>query len=188
MTGNTDGSLSAHDKSSPAYSDSRTVGEPSVSPDTIKRTLSVDQMSASRVPSIESDSVVGMRAAEAYVRPTPIYTHGKLLSHGFDLVNCVFSVTLTAEASTPGEVPTEIFLPEYHFPPGKTQISVSGGKWSISVDENDGGLQQKLKWWHAPGQQQLTATGVKRREGTEVGSQDEDSYLDVCKQKACVMM
>lgn len=129
-----------------------------------------------------------MRAAEAYVRPTPIFTHGKLLTHGFDLANCVFTLTLTAEASTPGDVPTEIFLPDYHFPTGKTHIQVSGGKWSISTDENEGGLQQKLKWWHAAGDQKLTATGVKRKQGAPVGSQDEDDYLEVCKEKSCVVM
>ncbi|KAL1303257.1 hypothetical protein AAFC00_006671 [Neodothiora populina] len=188
ITANTaESSSSQFDKTSPAYSDSRTSGEGSVSPETIKRTMSVDQMSTSRAPSVDSDSV-GVRAAEAYVRPTPIYTHGRLQTHGFDLVNCTFTVTLTAEASTPGDVPTEMFLPEYHFPPGKTHIEVSGGKWSISVDENDGGLQQKLKWWHAEGEQKLTATGVKRRQGTAVGSADEDSYLEVCKQKACIVM
>jgi len=144
-------------------------------------------MSTGKAPSIDSDAV-GMRAAEAYVRPTPIFTHGKMLSHGFDLVNCVFTLSLRAQASTPGDVPTELFLPEYHFPPGKTQIEVTGGQWRISVDETEGGLQQKLKWWHAAGEQTLTARGVKRRQGTEVGSRDEDSYLDVCKQKGCVVM
>lgn len=129
-----------------------------------------------------------MRAAEAYVRPTPVYTHGRMVSHGFDLAKCVFELSLEAEASTPEDIPTEIFLPEYHFPPGKTEIEVTGGKWTISVDENEGGLQQKLKWWHAAGEQKLKATGLKRRQGAGVGSRDEDSYIDVCKQKGCVMM
>lgn len=111
-----------------------------------------------------------------------------MTSHGFDLTNCTFTLSLTADASTPGDVPTELFLPEYHFPPGKTQIEVTGGKWSISIDEAEGGLQQKLKWWHAAGEQKLTAKGVKRREGTAVGNADEDSYLEVCKQKGCIMM
>lgn len=133
-----------------------------------------------------------MRAAEAYVRPTPVATHGKMKSHGFDLKNCVFTLEITASSPASEDLPSEIFLPEYHFPPGKTEIEVTAaGKWSISVDEAGGGLQQTLKWWHGSGEQTLTAKGAKRRIGTSIGKEDEEEgYLAQYIQmgKSCTVM
>ncbi|THV66465.1 glycoside hydrolase [Aureobasidium pullulans] len=174
---------------SPSYSEGRTSGDASVSPSILKRTLSVDRMSASRTPSVNSEGV-GMRAAEAYVRPTQTATHGRVVSHGFDLKNCVFHLTLSAPSSTAEDAPTEIFLPEYHFPQGKTEVEVLGGKWKISVDETQGASQQVLRWWHAAGEQKLTVKGLKRRQGTAIGSEAEAGYLDQCKEtgKSCTVM
>ncbi|GAB7356131.1 hypothetical protein MBLNU459_g6729t1 [Dothideomycetes sp. NU459] len=178
------------DPASP-YSDASASRDGAVSPASLKKTLSVDKMNASKTPSLESEGV-GMRAAEAYVRPTPIATHGKMKSHGFDLRNCVFTLSLTTTSPAPEDVPTEIFLPAYHFPQGKTEIEVTaGGKWSIYVDESDGGLQQKLKWWHGEGEQILTAKGAKRRPGTALGKEEEeDGYFAQYIQmgKNCTMM
>jgi hypothetical protein len=179
----------AYNPDSPSYSEGRTSGDASVSPSILKRTLSVDRMNASKTPSISSDGH-GMRAAEAYVRPTQTATHGRVVSHGFDLKNCVYHLTLSAPSSTSEDAPTEVFLPDYHFPQGKTEVEVLGGKWKISVDATEGASQQVLRWWHAAGEQKLIVRGQKRRMGTAIGSEAEAGYLDQCKEtgKACIMM
>jgi len=183
-----DPSVKSADPSSPSYSEARSFGDLSTSQKNLQKTLSVDQMSANRTASTTGGDVPGFRAAEAYVRPTPIATHGDIVSHGFDLRSCTFTLSLNAPSSTSEDAPTEIFLPEYHFPESYMQIEVSGGKWSIAPDEEYGGLQRKLRWWHAEGEQKLTARGVKRRQGIVVDSEEEESYLEQCRQKACVMM
>jgi len=144
-------------------------------------------MSMSKTPPIDGDTP-GFRAAEAFVRPTPICTHGDVIEHGFDLRNCTFTLTLNAPSATSEPAPTEVFLPEYHFPKSHTEIEVTGGKWSFGLDDEYGGLQQKLRWWHAGGEQKLTVRGVRRRQGMVIGAEDEEGYLDQCRQKGCVMM
>lgn len=180
-------STTSVDRTSPSYSDGRLSGSPNVSPATLKKTLSVDQMSANRSPSVDGDNP-GFRAAESYVRPTPIATHGDVLSFGFDLRSCTFTLSLNAPSSTEDNTPTEIFLPEFHFPATDTTVEVTGGKWSISIDSADGGLQQRLRWWHAAGEQKLTAKGVRRRQGMALGKEEDDGYLEQCRQKACAVM
>ena len=175
------------DKSSPSYSDARASGDVNVSPSTLQKTLTVDRMNSNKDPSIDSDAP-GFRAAEAYVRPTPIATHGDVLSYGFDLRNCTFTLTINANSSTEEDAPTVIFLPEYHFTSTGTDVETTGGKWSISVDDVYGGTMQTLKWWHQEGEQKLTARGVKRRQGLAMGKEEEDSYLQQCRQRACIVM
>ena len=119
----------------------------------------------------------GYRAAEAYVRPTPIFTHGDIKSYGFDLRNCTFTLNLTASSSTTENAPTEIFLPEYHFPSDGTSVEVSGGKWTISADDGDKGIAQRLRWWHAEGDQTVSIKGVKRRDGAILGADEGEGYL-----------
>jgi len=182
-------STASFDRNSPAFSESRASADPSpTSPKNLKQTLSVDQMSARKGQSLESDSP-GFRAAEAYVRPTPIATNGDVLSHGFDLRNCTFTMTLRAKKATGEGTPTEIYLPEFHFPSDNTAIEVTGGKWSISVDDADRGTTQRLRWWHAEGEQKLTARGVMRRQGMAMGKEEEEGYLEQCRQKtSCIVM
>lgn len=177
--------------SSPSFSESRSTDDQKVSPRNLKQTLSVDNMSSSKAPSISSEAP-GFRAAEAYVRPTPIATHGDVLSFGFDLRNCVFTFTLKAPSQAPQDAPTEVFLPEFHFPQGNTEVQTSGGKWTISIDDQDehGGLQQCFRWWHGAGEQKLTIKGVKRRQGMAMGKEEEEGYLEQCRQTAgkCAVM
>lgn len=130
----------------------------------------------------------GFRAGEAFVRPTPIATHGDIITHGFDLKSCTFTLSLHAPSSTSEDAPTEIFLPEYHFPQDHTQVEVSGGKWAISTDEEYGGRQQKLRWWHAEGEQKLTAKGVRRRQGMIVNEDMDEGYLEQLRQSICSIM
>lgn len=148
-----------------------------------------------RTPSISSrqsgapaeiSNAPGFRAAEAYVRPSPIATVGTILQSGFDLQNCIFTFKLKALESTTDDKPTEIVLPEFHFPKDKCEVEVSSGKWAIGTDDQDGGLIQILKWWHVEGEQTMKVTGVKRAQ--QMGREDEEGYLDQCQQSKCSLM
>jgi hypothetical protein len=161
----------------------------SVTPSTLKDTLSPHDMTSKGMKSsISASDKPGFRAAEAYVRPYPIAVHGDLVSYGFDLRNCTFTLSLNAPSSTKQEAPTKLFLPEFHFPPNESNVEVSGGQWSISTDDdnNDGGdsLIQVLKWWHADGEQRITIKGVKRRNGMELSQEEEEGYLEQCQQSS----
>jgi len=136
----------------------------------------------------ELTNTPGFRAAEAYVRPSSVATAGKILSHGFDLRTCVFSMTLHADKAGSEHHPTEISLPEFHFPKDKCEVEISSGKWTISTDDAEGNLIQRLKWWHVEGQHQIKITGVQRQHNAALGNEDEDGYLDQCQQSKCNMM
>jgi Glycoside hydrolase family 5 C-terminal domain len=130
----------------------------------------------------------GFRAAEAYIRPSPIHTNGRLLKHGFDLRNCTFTMSLNADRPVAEAYPTEIFLPEYHFGRDETNVAVSGGKWSIDIDKVDGGSMQVLRWWHGIGEQSITVKGIKRRQGMEIGSDEEMGYMEQYRRSLCSIM
>ena len=53
------------------------------------------------------------RAVEAFLRPTPIYTNGRLESHTFDLKKCTFTMRLIGNQAAP-ETPSEIYLSLIH--------------------------------------------------------------------------
>jgi hypothetical protein len=167
------------DRNSPSYSESAT--DAPIIPGDIKKTLSVDNMEATS-PGSKGDTKAGYRAAEAYVRPVPVAIHGTIESYGFDLKNCIFSLELTAPSSTPADYPTEIFIPEFHFPHnnGQVHVEISGGKWEIRIVEDvEGARQQVLRWWHGEGEQKLKITGVRRKRGqiADSDSAGEESYL-----------
>lgn len=126
------------------------------------------------------------------MRPSPIKTNGCVQKYGFDLRNCVFTLSLDGERATREETPTEIFLPEYHFAASHTKVEATGGKWTISVDDVDGGTVQRLRWWHGEGEQSIKVEGVKRRQGMfmENDTEYEDGgYLEQCRQMAnCLVM
>jgi hypothetical protein len=131
----------------------------------------------------------GYRAAEAYLRPSPTYVSGKLDSHVFDLKNCVFTLSLTAKGATTATAPTEIYLPDFHFPESNIVVTVSGGKWDIDVQDIQGAKLQRLRWWHAEGEQDIKIEGLKRKPGEfgNPGGQDV-GYLEQCQKGECVMM
>ena len=130
----------------------------------------------------------GLRAAEAFIRPTPIAVHGDVSSYGFDLKNCIFKLALSAPSSTAEDAPPLCYLPEFHFPSGQTSVEVSGGKWTISSEGNDGGLQQILRWWHAEGDQTTTVKGVVRKPGSALGTDEDEGYLQQCQRQNCAVM
>jgi len=163
--------------------------ESTVNPGNLKAKLKTPSISskATDIPP-ELTNAPGFRAAEAYVRPSPIATVGRVLSHGFDLRNCIFSLKLHAHKAGSTEQPTEIFLPEFHFPKDKCEIEVSAGKWTISIDDEDGGMIQRLRWWHVEGEHEIKVTGVQRRQNMILGKEEEEGYLDQCQQTKCSLM
>ena len=178
--GNASSKLSL-DPSSASYSESQSErsAQAVVGPGkSLQKTLSVNEMA--QTPSRTAEAP-GFRAAEAYIRPTPVSTHGRVDSFGFDLKSCTFTLTLTAPSPTEQDAPTEIFLPDFHFPQQQTAVEVSGGKWTIQVDEVvgvEGAAQQVLRWWHREGEQKLSVKGVKRKGGAVVGKEGEEGYLE----------
>ena len=122
------------------------------------------------------------------MRPSPIATVGNVTSSGFDLRNAIFTFSLECKEAATEDVPTEIFLPEFHFPRDNTAVEVSSGKWTISVDDMDGGLIQRLRWYHGSGQQNMKVKGVQRRQGMALGKEEEEGYLEQCRQKGCSLM
>ncbi|KAF2122034.1 glycosyl hydrolase-like protein [Lophiotrema nucula] len=173
------------DTNSPSFSQAQASETLKVSPANLRKTLSGENMSAK---SVRINDVRGLRAAEAFVRPTPVATHGDISSYGFDLRYATFKLALSAPSSTKEEAPTTIFLPEFHFPSGQTNVEVSGGKWTISTEESDGTYQQILRWWHAEGDQSMTVKGVVHKQGTALGTEEDEGYLAQCQKNACTVM
>ncbi|KIW28140.1 uncharacterized protein PV07_07822 [Cladophialophora immunda] len=135
-----------------------------------------------------AEGTPGFRAAEAWVRPSPIATVGDVVNYGFDLKSVTFTFSLTSDSATKESVPTEIFLPEFHFPPGKTQVEVSGGRWRIDAVDVDGEGMQVMKWWHGAGEQSITVKGMKRKPGALNEEDDSEAgYLDTMRESCLVM-
>ena len=159
-------------------------------PENVKSALKTPAISTDQEGGYRADlaHMPGYRAAEAYVRPSPIVTNNRVMASNFDLRNCVFTFTLDCEQEATKDVPTEIFLPEFHFPQNDVHVEVSSGKWTISVDDHDGGMIQILRWIHGAGKQTLTVEGVQRRQGMALGKEEEEGYLEQCRQSNCTLM
>ena len=183
-------SLLSVDKHSPSFSQSRSADSSSIFPENVKAALKTPSISTGQKSDTPADlgSTPGYRAAEAYVRPSPIATRGSVTASGFDLKNCVFTFALDCDLAATEDVPTEIFLPEFHFPRDNVQVEVSNGKWTISVDDMDGGLIQRLRWVHGVGKQSMTVKGVQRRQGMALGGEEEVGYLEQCRRTNCIVM
>lgn len=98
-------------------------------------------------------------------------------------------MSLTAKASTNAEYPTEISLPDFHFPASNTNVEASGGKWELDTYEVQSVKIQRLRWWHAPGEQQIKIQGLKRKPGEIANPAGEEvTYLEQCQQGDCAIM
>ncbi|MCJ1270081.1 hypothetical protein MMC22_009975 [Lobaria immixta] len=185
----TNSSTFSVDRSSPSFSQSHSTGQSPVSPSNINKTLSTPSI-LSQPSNSPSDLTAepGFRAAEAYVRPSPIATVGNLNSYGFDLRNATFTLTLVSDSAATEATPTEVSLPEFHFPRDDIVVKVSSGKWAIGMDDSDGGLIQKLRWWHGPGKQDLSVKGVRVRQGVVRKGDEEDGYFAPCQDQSCCLM
>lgn len=98
---------------------------------------------------------------EAWLRPAPVYTNGRLESYTFDLKKCTFTMRLIANQAAP-HTPSEIYLPEFHFPMGYTSVTVSGGEWEICFQEFHTVKLQYLRWWHGEGAVEIKIKKTKR--------------------------
>lgn len=181
------------DIASSNFSQSQATEPNLISPSNISRALTTSPISSAPSDTLaELASKSGLRAAEAFIRPSPIYTAGTLQSTGFDLRNGMFSLSLIHKSSPAtssadnNTFPTEIFLPQYHFPSEEIDIKVSSGKWSISFEngfEGDNGTAgfQILRWWHGSGKQNLIVKGARRQVSSTV-REDEEGYFAQCSQ------
>lgn len=87
------------------------------------------------------------------------------------------------------DTPTEIFLPDFHFPETDTEVSVSSGDWSIDYVEVKHVRVQRLQWWHSEGNQDVKIQGLKRKGGALAAPSAEDlSYLEQCQKGECTVM
>ncbi|KAE8308781.1 glycoside hydrolase superfamily [Aspergillus transmontanensis] len=184
-------SHSRSDPHSPAFSESQSnMEDEHVGPSNLKDALRPASIT-SELSSLQlSKDQTGFRAAEAYIRPSPIFTSGSLTHHGFDLRNCTFTMSLVAkEKAARGDQPTEIYLPDFHFPDIQSVVSVSSGEWTIDHAEIDSVKIQRLRWWHPEGKQDIKIQGVKRKPGdlTKVSGEDL-TYLEQCQRGACTIM
>ncbi|KAF2400031.1 glycoside hydrolase [Trichodelitschia bisporula] len=178
-------SLSSLDRSSPSYSRSLASEAQNVDPSTLKRSLTKDTMTSSTSKTAPTEDKAGYRAAEAFVRPSPTAVHGDVLAFGFDLRNATFTLKLRALSPTSEDLPTEIFLPEWHFPRDASVIDVSGGKAELFAE----GEVQVLKWWHAEGEQNISIKGIKRKMAVYNGDlSEEEGYLEQCQKSTCLLM
>lgn len=179
------------DRNDPAFSESRSNPDNSaVEPGNLKTALTTPTIVSEPSQDPTKPGVkLGFRAAEAYIRPSPIVTHDDIQEYGFDLRNCTFTLSLTAKSATSEDAPTEIYLPEFHFPSSHTVVAVSGGKWTIEGGEMvEPGSIQRLRWWHSEGEQDIKVSGVKRKVGEIVEGSEDDGYLEQCQQSTCVLM
>ncbi|KAK0673705.1 glycoside hydrolase superfamily [Cercophora samala] len=148
----------------------------SVTPANLRRSITNPSISTevtNRQP--ELTVAPGYRAAEAYVRPAPVVTVGTIKNYFFDLKQCQFNMTITAHKAAETDTPTIILLPDYHFPKDECMVEVSSGKWEISSDEEESIMLQRLRWWHAEGEQVLKITGVIKKHNIGEG---EGGYYD----------
>jgi Glycoside hydrolase family 5 C-terminal domain len=177
-----EGSLSAStqslDPDLPSFSKSQASETVRETPTTLKHTLTAEAMTSSSVLA-ESDPALskrGYRAAQAFVRPWPLAVAGIVESFGFDLRACTFTLRLEATDPTPEEAPTEVHLPQWHFPAGSTHVEASGGRWVVVTEDE----LQKLRWWHAAGEQSLKVQGMVRTQGFL--AEGEPGYVEQCNQ------
>lgn len=175
------GSNVSVDRSSPSFSESQ-IAEPE---STMKQKAKMGIQGRAWRYAAKSG---GFRAAQAFVRPTPIATHGDLNTFGFDLKNCTFTMALTAPSSTNEDCPTEVFLPEFHFPKDHMEVEVSGGRWDVVSDDGRPGSQQRFVWWHAAGEQTLKIIGVTQKQSQAFSDGNEESFLNQCREKGCIIM
>ncbi|KAJ4387879.1 hypothetical protein N0V93_008482 [Gnomoniopsis smithogilvyi] len=176
-----------------------------ITPSNLKRTITNPSISTSSTPPPPADTTLpeamrttdrtlaapGYRAAEAYVRPSPVAVAGDITHYVFDLKTCAFQVSLRTTKNPDPNEPSIFFLPEFHFPRDGCSVETSGGKWEIFTDD---GEIQKLKWWHGPGQQTLKVVGVVKRglNGSGEGGEGEEAgYYDTVSHwisQGCVVM
>ena len=175
------------DRLSPGFSESQgSAGGEHVEPRNLQSVIQSPSMTSDRV---NLSRKLGFRAAEAWTRPSPIVTNGRISQYGFDLKNCTFKMSLTARSKTVQDAPTEIFLPDFHFPSARTEIEVTAGEWTIDYHRVSSAKLQCLQWWHPAGDHEIKIQGVKRKPGELTAETAEESgYVDQCQRGECALM
>ncbi|SPO04293.1 probable glycosyl hydrolase [Cephalotrichum gorgonifer] len=156
------------------------AGETNVTPENLQKVLTAPSISSEPGKGPVQADEPGYRAAEAFVRPTPVVAAGTIAEHGFDLRSCTFNLKIEAKDPAKHEAPTVIFLPEFHYPADSADVEVSSGKWEIKMDD-DMPLVQKLLWWHGDGTQTLKVKGLVRKHNVVEGSAEDEGYLEQCR-------
>ncbi|KAI5842444.1 glycoside hydrolase superfamily [Morchella snyderi] len=151
--------------------------------DNIKKVMSANTMSTDPedMQKVAPDAIVaGSRAAEAFVRPSPVYTCGTVIEAGFNLAKATFEMKISAGKATEEEAPTEIFVPPFHFPKRDVRVEVTGGKWEYEDERS------VLRWWHAEGEQTIKIVGVGKM-GLEY---EDEGYLGMVRggYNSCAIM
>lgn len=178
-------STASLDPNSPRFSVSRTNVENSqIGPNNLKTAIQSPSISSQ----LQLSNNSGFRAAEAFIRPSPVLTHGTITQYGFDLRNCIFTLSILSDTATAEDAPTIIYLPGYHFPSLHTEIVVSGGKWTIDLEEVGSGSVKLLSWWHAEGNQNIRIRGAKRKAGIVLDTSEDEGYLEQCQNNSCLLM
>ncbi|QSS62066.1 glycosyl hydrolase [Histoplasma capsulatum] len=176
------------DRTSPTFSTAQSSSATHVSSQNLKNAIPQPSISQVSQLSPELTDKPGFRAAEAFIRPSPVATHGSIKEYGFDLRNCIFTLSLSADTATTEAAPSTIYLPEWHYPKMNTEVAVSGGKWAIDVQEVGSGTIQILKWWHAEGDQNIKIQGLKRKAATVPDTSEDEGYLEQCQRNSCSVM
>ncbi len=96
-----------------------------------------------------ADPDSGGRALDAVVRPYPLAVAGTLTRYGFDLRARRFELVVEGDARV--TQPTELYVPERHYP-GGVAAQVSSGRTQHDA------TAQRLDWWHGGGEQRLVLT------------------------------
>ncbi|KAI6779976.1 putative glycosyl hydrolase-like protein [Emericellopsis cladophorae] len=171
------------DASKPTDSANDVAEDDNVTPANLQRTLTSPSISS--VPSGKDPQLTnapGLRAAEAFIRPTPTFVAGTAVEYGFDLRNCTFTLQVSSQSAAGDANPTIIYLPEFHFPRDISDVDASGGKWEMSSDEDEGTSLQRLKWWNPQGKHELRITGLARKHNVPPGTEEEEGYLEQCRE------
>ncbi|KAK9446877.1 glycoside hydrolase superfamily [Limtongia smithiae] len=117
--------------------------------------------------------ILGGRAIEAFVRPFPLLTSGIPRNWGFDLRTATFSMDIDATEDRAEDLPTEIHVPDFHFPNGDLVVEISTGRWELDHQA------QLLRWWHMDGRQSIRIIGIcgEQRVVKEREAQDWNDFL-----------
>ena len=178
------------DRTSPAFSQSRSTDQSPVLPEKLKNTLSTPSISIAEVQHSCRDwkharlpSRRGLRSPQPYrhCRQCDIFRLRSAKRH-------IHILARNARIPLPRKCRQRYFCRSFISHATRLLLKSASGKWTISVDDMDGGLIQRLRWYHGAGKQNMTVKGVQRRQGMALGKEEEEGYLEQCRQSKCNTM
>lgn len=99
-------------------------------------------------PMLEGLPENGVRAPQSVIRPTPIFLAGPVTDTSFNIRRAHYHLSLVPQA----EVPTEVYIPKYHFPRVKARVTATVSDGDIEVKD------QVLIWHHGQVGEEQTLT------------------------------